>query len=186
MLIFSYTGPVGLFIVYNKKKDYLRVLFFVSQENFWMLIKQLKAIIQPEVEDLGFILWGLEIDGANGDTMTVRVFIDYEKGISVDDCQDVSLAISAVLDVEDFINHTFVLEVSSPGVNRRVFNEIQARSLIGFIVKTQLAQAYEHNRRKFTGMIKKVIDNCVTITTDDADISFDFDNVDKMRVVPKF
>ncbi|WP_192483819.1 MULTISPECIES: ribosome maturation factor RimP [Cysteiniphilum] len=154
-----------------------------------MLVDQLEALIAPEVESLGFILWGIEMDAYSADTgsMTLRIFIDHEEGISVDDCQEVSRAVGAILDVEDPISGAYSLEVSSPGVNRRVFNALQAKALEGFEVKVQLHQATENNRRRFKGVIISVDnDEVVVKTEEDEEIRFDFHNVDKMRVVPKF
>ena len=154
-----------------------------------MLVDQLKALIAPEVESLGFILWGIEMDSYSADTgsMTLRIFIDHEEGISIDDCQEVSHAVGAILDVEDPIISTYALEVSSPGVNRRVFNGLQAKALEGFEVKVQLHQVTENNRRRFKGVILSVIDDEVLVKTEeDEEIRFDFHNLDKMRIVPKF
>ena len=154
-----------------------------------MLVDQLRALIAPEVDSLGFILWGIEMDAYSADTgsMTLRIFIDHEEGISIDDCQEVSRAVGAILDVEDPISGAYSLEVSSPGVNRLVFNALQAKALEGFEVKVQLHQATENNRRRFKGVIKSVVDENVCVKTEeDEEICFDFHNVDKMRVVPKF
>ena len=154
-----------------------------------MVIDQVKELIAPEVESLGFILWGVEMDAYSADTgsVTLRIFIDHEEGISIDDCQEVSRAVSSILDVEDPISGAYALEVSSPGVNRRVFNEIQAKALEGFEVKVQLHQATENNRRRFKGVIILVNGGEVLVKTEEnEDIRFDFNNVDKMRVVPKF
>ncbi len=154
-----------------------------------MLIEELKALIEPEVEALGFILWGIEVDGSSthAGSMTLRIFIDYEEGISVDDCQEVSHAVSAILDVEDPISGAYTLEVSSPGVNRRVFSAIQAKSLVGFIVKVELTHLLDQlNRKKFKGTIKDVEGDFVTLSTDEGEVKFDFSSVDKMRVVPNF
>ncbi|WP_119329508.1 ribosome maturation factor RimP [Cysteiniphilum halobium] len=154
-----------------------------------MLIDRLKALIAPEVESLGFILWGIEMDAYSADTgsMTLRIFIDHEEGISIDDCQEVSRAVGAILDVEDPISGAYALEVSSPGVNRRVFNAVQAKALEGFEVKVQLHQATENNRRRFKGVIILVTNDEVLVKTEEEEeIRFDFHNVDKMRVVPKF
>ncbi|WP_116963593.1 ribosome maturation factor RimP [Fastidiosibacter lacustris] len=154
-----------------------------------MLIDQLKNLVEPEVQALGFILWGIEMDAYSVDTgaVTLRIFIDHEEGISIDDCQEVSQAVSAILDVEDPISGTYSLEVSSPGMNRRVFNAKQAGALEGFKVKVQLHQPTENNRRRFEGAITEVNGELVTIKTEEGEvIGFDFANVDKMRVVPKF
>lgn len=154
-----------------------------------MLIDQLKALIAPEVESLGFILWGIEMDAYSTETgsMALRIFIDHEEGISIDDCQAVSRAVGAILDVEDPISGAYALEVSSPGVNRLVFSALQAKALEGFEIKVQLHQATENNRRRFKGVIMSVTNDEVLVKTEeDEEIRFDFHNVDKMRVVPKF
>ena len=154
-----------------------------------MLIDQLKELIAPEIESLGFILWGIEMDAYSTDTgrMTLRIFIDHEEGVSIDDCQEVSQAVSAILDVEDPISTPYALEVSSPGINRRVFNVTQAKALEGFEVKVQLHQATENNRRRFKGVILSVENEQILVKTEESEeIRFDFHNVEKMRVVPKF
>lgn len=153
-----------------------------------MLIEQLNSLIKAEVEALGFILWGIEIDhsSSHAGSMTLRVFIDHEQGISVDDCQRVSQTVSTILDVEDPIDRTYTLEVSSPGVNRRVFNALQASALIGFEVKTRLVRADEMtDRRNLKGKITAVENNNVTLDTEVGEIVFDFGQVEHMRVVAK-
>ena len=152
-----------------------------------MIIDKLEALIHPEIDRLGFILWGIEIIGGteNNQAMTVRIYIDHEHGISLDDCQQVSETVSTLLDVEVFFSNPYVLEVSSPGTNRRVFNASQAQSLIGFEVKVRLIHANNNNRRKFKGVITQVVDDKVMLETETGPINFSFDNVDKMRVVPK-
>ena len=155
-----------------------------------MLLEQLKHLIEPEADELGFILWGIELDAFSSDTgtMTLRIFIDHEEGISVDDCQVVSQAVSTVLDVEDPISSAYALEVSSPGVNRKVFTAVQAASLEGFEVKVNLIAPLnsEDKRRRFKGVIEKVDDQVVYLLVEGETVKFDFVNVDKMRVVAKF
>ena len=152
-----------------------------------MIIEKLKDLIQSDIDILGFILWGIEVTGSpqNNSATTVRIYIDHEHGISLDDCQTVSQTVSTILDVEALFPSAYVLEVSSPGMNRRVFNAIQAKSLVGFEVKVQLINAEHDHRRKFKGVIKQVVDDKVTLETEMEQVSFSFDNVDKMRVVPK-
>jgi len=152
-----------------------------------MIIDKLEALIHPEIDRLGFILWGIEIIGGteNNNATTVRIYIDHEHGISLDDCQQVSESVSTLLDVEVFFPNPYVLEVSSPGTNRRVFNAAQAQSLIGFEVKVRLIHTNDNNRRKFKGVITQVVNDTVMLETETGPINFSFDNVDKMRVVPK-
>ena len=84
------------------------------------LEQNLQEMLQGAVEDLGCELWGIECQ-RTGRFMTVRLFIDKEGGVTVDDCADVSRQVSAILDVEDPIADKYNLEVSSPGLDRPLF-----------------------------------------------------------------
>jgi len=78
----------------------------------------LRDMLEPGVRTLGFELVEVEYKGAAGGQNVLRVYIDSPKGITVDDCARVSRQVSALLDVEDPIAEAYVLEVSSPGLDR--------------------------------------------------------------------
>ena len=82
---------------------------------------QLTQLLAPTVEAMGYSLWGIEVISP-GRRPTVRLYIDAEEGVNVDDCAQVSHQVSGVLDVEDPISGEYTLEVSSPGVDRLLFN----------------------------------------------------------------
>ena len=92
------------------------------------LEQKLQEMLQGAVEDLGCELWGIECQRA-GRFMTVRLFIDKDGGVGVDDCADVSRQVSAILDVEDPIADKYNLEVSSPGLDRPLFTPEQFQKL---------------------------------------------------------
>jgi ribosome maturation factor RimP len=150
-----------------------------------MLLDDLYEIVEPITADLGYILWGIEVIGSG--KATIRVFIDHEDGVSVDDCQKVSREISAIFDVEDPISGKYVLEVSSPGMNRQIFNIIQAQALIGFNVKAVTLTPFE-SQTKFKGRLKAVDGNNVILKLEGSnkEVSFDFDELKKLRVSPDF
>ena len=81
---------------------------------------QLTQLLQPTVEAMGYVLWGIELISP-GKRPTLRLYIEADAGISVDDCVAVSHQLSGVLDVEDPISIEYTLEVSSPGVDRLLF-----------------------------------------------------------------
>ncbi|NAW67473.1 ribosome maturation factor RimP, partial [Photobacterium halotolerans] len=91
---------------------------------------QLTELLEAPVTALGYELVGLEFIRA-GEHSTLRVFIDHENGITVDDCADVSRQISAVMDVEDPITVAYNLEVSSPGLDRPLFRAAHYEQFIG-------------------------------------------------------
>ncbi|AIT09492.1 hypothetical protein LO80_05595 [Candidatus Francisella endociliophora] len=150
-----------------------------------MLLDDLYEIVEPITADLGYILWGIEVVGSG--KMTIRIFIDHENGVSVDDCQTVSREVSAIFDVEDPISDKYVLEVSSPGMNRQIFNIVQAQALIGFNVKAVSLSPVE-SQTKFKGKLINVEGNNVVLKLEDSnkEISFDFDELKKLRVSPDF
>jgi ribosome maturation factor RimP len=82
-----------------------------------MLRDTLTAMLRPVVENLGYVLWELECAPGKGNGH-VRLFIDAEAGITVDDCERVSRAVSDILDAEDPVPWQYTLEVSSPGFDR--------------------------------------------------------------------
>lgn len=150
-----------------------------------MLLDDLYEIVEPITADLGYILWGIEVVGSG--KMTIRIFIDHENGVSVDDCQAVSREVSAIFDVEDPVSGKYVLEVSSPGMNRQIFNIVQAEALIGFDVKAVTLSPVE-SQTKFKGKLVGVDGNNVILKLEDSnkEISFDFDELKKLRVSPDF
>jgi len=150
-----------------------------------MLLDDLYEIVEPITTDLGYILWGIEIVGSG--KVTIRIFIDHENGVSVDDCQAVSNEVSTIFDVEDPISEKYVLEVSSPGMNRQIFNIVQAEALIGFTVKAVTLSPVE-SQTKFKGKLIDVEGNDVVLKLESSnkEVKFDFDELKKLRVSPDF
>lgn len=147
------------------------------------LEQKLKAFIEPSLNALGFELVGIEY--IPGRVATLRIFIDSENGISVDNCADASHQISAVLDVEDPIKDAYTLEVSSPGLDRPLFTLEHFQRFEGQEVAISLRIAVA-NRRKWKGIIKRVNDGMITLIVDGKDETFAFSNIQKANIVPKF
>lgn len=149
------------------------------------MLDKLYELVEPIAADLGYILWGIEIVGSGN--MTIRIFIDHENGVAVDDCQAVSREASAIFDVEDPIASKYTLEVSSPGMNRQIFNIVQAEALLGFNVKAVTLAPVE-SQTKFKGRLTGVEGNNVVLTLENSqkEVSFDFDELKKLRVSPEF
>ena len=145
---------------------------------------ELKALIEPVVEGMGFELWGLEYI-AHGRRAQLKVYIDSQEGIDVDDCAAVSRQLSALLDVEDPIQLQYTLEVSSPGMDRRLFTREQFRTFAGAKVKVALRAPYE-GRKRFTGLLCGVEDDDVVVRSGDEEYLFPFDEIERANVVPSF
>ncbi|WP_157975270.1 MULTISPECIES: ribosome maturation factor RimP [Photorhabdus] len=147
------------------------------------LEQKLTAMISAPVEALGFELVGLEFIRAR--VSTLRIYIDSENGITVDDCADVSHQVSAVLDVEDPISVLYNLEISSPGLERPLFMAEHYQRFIGEEVSLVLRIAMQ-NRRKWLGIIKTVDGEMITVTVDGKDEVFALSNIQKANLVPHF
>ncbi|WP_147405438.1 ribosome maturation factor RimP [Orbus hercynius] len=148
------------------------------------LEQRLVDIIQGPTMALGFELVGVEYIRSRNPVL--RIYIDSENGITVDDCADVSRQVSAVLDVEDPITTAYSLEVSSPGMDRPLFTLEHYHRFIGEEITISLRIAVA-NRRQWKGIIKAVDDNeMVTLTVDGKDEVFALSNIQKANIVPKF
>lgn len=115
----------------------------------------IKKIVEPVIEALGYQLWGLEYLGQGRHTL-LRIYIDKEGGINIEDCAEASRQISSILDVEDPIKDEYTLEVSSPGLDRMLFRIEQYQDYIGRTVKIRLG-ANQDGRRNFMGTLKEVV-----------------------------
>ena len=106
-------------------------------------LEQLQDILTPVIEALGYECWGIEYI-SQGRHSVLRVYIDHENGILIEDCETVSRQLSAVMDVEDPISSEYTLEVSSPGMDRPLFTLEQFAAFVGEQVKIRLLQRWQN------------------------------------------
>lgn len=144
----------------------------------------LTALLEPVIAGLGYDLWGIELLGTGAGT-TLRVYIDKpgESGVDVNDCQKVSQQIVGVLDVEDPIREQYVLEVSSPGLDRILFKAHQFRQYVGEIIKVHLHQKVD-GRRRIKGKLIAVKDSGIELEDENQQYQVTFHDIDMARLVP--
>ena len=120
-----------------------------------------EALVQPILDIEGFELWDVEYvkEGAN---YYLRVYVDKEGGITIDDCVTVSRALEEKLDQEDFIREAYILEVSSPGLGRPLRRERDFERSIGKEVEVKLYKAEEYGK-EFTGILKTYDDKRIVL-----------------------
>jgi len=117
-------------------------------------MQDLHNLFEPVVESMGYELVGVEYHGGEHHGV-LRIYIDQDDGITVDDCAAVSRQISAVLDVEDPITNAYDLEVSSPGLNRPLFKAADFARFAGQRAKIRLAIAQD-GRKNFNGLLQGI------------------------------
>jgi len=115
----------------------------------------------------------------------MRVYIDHENGIDVDDCADVSHQVSAILDIEDPINTEYNLEVSSPGMDRPLFKEKHYSEIIGETVSLKLSMPID-GRRNFKGELLSCSNGLIKVKVDKDEFELVIDNIEKGNLVPNF
>jgi len=111
-------------------------------------------LFEPVIQSMGYELVGVEFQGSLSHA-TLRVYIDHENGIGVEDCARISQQISAILDVEEPIPQAYDLEVSSPGLNRPLFKASDYERFSGCQVKIKMAVPVD-GRRNFKGLLQGV------------------------------
>ena len=147
---------------------------------------RLDDIVKNTVEGLGFELWGYEYR-PHSESALLRIFIETtaennDAGISVDNCASVSRQIGAVLDVENIIPVAYILEVSSPGMDRVLFKAEQYQEYIGSSLKIRTRTRID-DRRNFKGSLVSASESVVTIKVDNQEFEIPYDSIDRARLV---
>ena len=144
----------------------------------------IEELLTGAVEALGYELLELELR-LTGRKKIVRLYIDAENGIDLMDCEKVSHQVSAVLDVEDPIPGEYDLEVSSPGLNRKLRTAEHFRRFAGAEAKIELTHPLD-GRRRFRGRIADVDDEAVTVRVDNTEFVLALDAIETARLVPEY
>ncbi len=145
---------------------------------------KLTEMLRPAVDETGKELLGLEFISA-GNNSILRVFIEHENGIDVDDCAEVSRQIGAILDVEDPISSEYSLEVSSPGLDRPLFTKAHYESVIGEEIQAKLGVPL-NGRRKFKGILESIENDTLMVIVDGETYPLVINNIDKANLVFNF
>lgn len=144
--------------------------------------RDLEALLMPTVRALGCEIWGIEYRPRGRNSM-LKLYIDSPEGIGIDDCERVSRQVSALLDVEDPIVHSYRLEVSSPGVDRVLFRRDQYLANVGERVDVRLAFPFD-GRRRLAGRLAGVEgDDIVVEVEEDEEVVLPFQQIQRTRLV---
>jgi ribosome maturation factor RimP len=145
----------------------------------------LSDLVRSVVEPMGYEFVGLEFVPPGRGEGLLRVYIDQPDGVVLDDCAAVSHQLSGVLDVEDPIRGEYNLEVSSPGLDRPLFEAEHFRRFAGQAATVRLAVP-ENGRRKFKGEILRTDEEAVWLRVDGDEVRLPFDRIDSAKLVPEY
>ena len=141
-------------------------------------------LVERTVIPMGYEVVGVELAGSGARGRVLRVYIDQEEGITLDDCTAVSHQLSGVLDVEDPIPEHYSLEVSSPGLDRPLFSAAHFERFAGHLVQVRLARLIDR-RRKLTGVLKGLRGDAVLVEMDGEELTIPLADVASARLVPE-
>ena len=148
-----------------------------------MTADELHDLLEPTIERLGFEMTDLEVR-LSGQGGLLRITIDKPEGIGLEDCEKVSLAVSALLDVEDPVPGNYNLEVSSPGLDRKLTKVEHFQRFEGQIVKVQMRFPIQ-GRRRFRGTLVSSDDEKIVVEVDGTLHSLPLAMIDTARLVPE-
>ncbi|HSX20522.1 MAG TPA: ribosome maturation factor RimP [Gammaproteobacteria bacterium] len=142
----------------------------------------IEAVVAPVVTGLGCEFVGLEYL-VQGKHSVLRIYIDRPGGVSLDDCERVSRQVSAVLDVEEqLVRGEYSLEVSSPGVDRKIFSSEQFPQFVGKKVHITLHTPL-NGQRNFKGILSEVDDQKLVLDVNGNVVSVEYANVAQANVI---
>lgn len=127
--------------------------------------KKTEKLLEPILSENHFELYDVEYV-KEGSSWYLRVFIDKENGITIDDCEMVSRALSDLLDKHDFIPESYILEVSSPGLGRQLKKDKHFEKSIGEEVEVKLYKPIDR-KKEFVGLLTAFDKDTVTIEQED-------------------
>lgn len=162
----------------------------------------LESLVSKEIKGLGFKLLGLELDSASRHSKLIKIYVDLiehkenaeeanlnlnrnKRGVTLEDCSKISYYLNKVLSVNSELNYSnYTLEVSSPGLERKLFNLLQMKEQIGKKVRVKLISPLI-NRHNFTGILLDVDleQKQVIMKVEEQDFCFNYDNIAKANLV---
>jgi len=147
-------------------------------------VEDIIGVLEPLLTSEGYELVDLEYKNEQMG-WTVRVYIDKEGGVGIDDCTKVSREMSNLLDVEDIIPHKFHLEVSSPGLNRPLRKREHFLAVVGERIKVKSKLPIE-GARNFKADLLEVLETSIVVDDGIKRTEIDIDNIDKANLIYKF
>ena len=142
------------------------------------------SLIEPILSKYALDLYDIDFE-KEGSDWYLRVYIDKEGGVNIDDCEKVSREFNEILDREDYIDETYIFEVSSPGLGRQLKKDRHFEKSLGDEVELKLYKPLD-GCKEFTGILKSYDQNTVTVTVNDKDIQFTRKDIAIIRLTLDF
>ena len=145
--------------------------------------EKVEDLVKEKVEKIGYELYDV-LYLKEGKDQILRIVIDNDKGISLDDCEKVNDEIKDIIDEEDLIKEQYLLEISSPGIERLLRKDWQFKKFMGEEVDIKLFKKDENNNKNYRGFLSGITDDYIEIKTDEK-IKIDRKNISQVKTIYK-
>jgi ribosome maturation factor RimP len=149
-----------------------------------MVINEIDKIVEPVIERHNCHLWGIEILRGKK-RPTLRIYIDSTIGASIYDCENISKDLNYEIDFDTTLGDDYILEVSTPGIERRFFKQNQLLNYIGEDIKIKLREPLE-GKKNIEGVLVDCNDEYFLIESNKFEYNLDFNDIDICRLSPDF
>ena len=144
--------------------------------------EKVENLIKSKVENLGYNLYDVEYI-KEGKNYFLRVFIDNEKGIDLNDCEKVNNEIIDILDEADYIKDAYFLEISSPGIERKIRKDEHLKQAIGKKISVKLFKKDENDNKQYEGILEQYDKENIIICKDTEEIKIERKNISSLNTV---
>ena len=142
--------------------------------------EHIETLIRRDIKALGCDIWGLELIGSIRNP-TLRVFIDNDRGITVKDCEKVSKHISKVIEADELYSNSLILEVSSPGIDRKFFNKEQYINYLGHMIKVRYRNE-QMEYKSVKGFLRRVSKEAIVVEVNNEESFINFEAIEKANL----
>lgn len=146
--------------------------------------KEVKELITPIIDERGITLWDIEFK-KEGPSYVLRIYLDKDGGIGINDCEEVSRALSAVLDERDPIPQAYMLEISSAGLDRIIKYDFHFEKCMGKNVDVKLFANLD-GVKEFTAKLIGFDGENVTLEKDGSEVTLPFNKISSLRLTVEF
>ena len=143
--------------------------------------KYIYEILTKDITSFGYYIWGIEFFGRQTN-QTLRIYIDSEKGISIEDCEKVSKHVIKVLDAENDFSSKYLLEVSSPGLDRKFFFNEQYEGYINSDLKVKFMND-SGSKKSFQGELTKVTPSDLFLESEKESVKVPFSSIIQANLI---
>ncbi len=145
--------------------------------------EKVENLVKKKIEDIGYELYDV-LYIKEGKNYTLRIVIDNEKGIGLDDCEKVNNEITDLLDEANYIKDQYYLEVSSPGIERLLRKDWQLKKYIGEEVEIKLFKKDDNGFKEYQGILKEVTEEYLKVEQE-TEYAIDRKNISQVKTIYK-